>query len=151
MAKQRKRRSRRKLPWPSLGDPIPSSGYEWSKQQAEAEQYNRMLKLKDHFKIEGNVGGKPWYALALAVAAKFDEGLRIIPHAEPNGQTAPRWKGSHYRQLRAEVDAIQRHNPDKSERWCVRQEFELLPHRYGDLPDFETFYKRYLEAKNHHV
>ena len=33
-----------------------------------------MLRLKDHFKIEGNVGGKPWYALALAVASKFDEG-----------------------------------------------------------------------------
>ena len=149
MAKRRKRRSRRKLPWPSLGDPIPCSGYEWSKQQAEAEQYNRMLKLKDHFKIEGNVGGKPWYALALAIGAKFDEGLRIIP--QPNGQTAPRWKGAHYRQLRAEVDAIQRQNPDKRERWCVRQVFELLPYRYGDLADFETFYKRYIEAKSHHV
>ena len=27
------------------------------------EQYRRMLKLKEHFKIEGEIGYKPWYEL----------------------------------------------------------------------------------------
>jgi hypothetical protein len=147
MAKQRKRRSRRKLYWPPLGDPIPCFGSEEHfKQQAEAEQYSRMLRLKDHFKIEGNVGGKPWYALALVVASNFDEGLKIRPYAEPKGETAPRWKGAPWQQLKAEVAAVRHHNTDKRERWCVRWVYEQLPHRFGDL-SFEDFYKRYTEAK----
>lgn len=147
MTKQRKRRSqrrtRRKLHWPRLGDPIKFSEYDWSKKMALEEQYRRMLKLKEHFKIEGEIGYKPWYELALAIASKFDEGLRIVPEVQPDGPKAPRWKGAHRRQLEAELSAIQKQNPTRSPRWCWQQVFERSG-RYGDM-DFETFYKRVSE------
>ena len=143
MAK-RQRRSRRKLPWPALGNPIECSNAEWSQTEVEAEQYRRMLKLKEHFGIEGETGWKPWYSLALVIASKFDEGLRITPYLERKGKTAPRWTGAFWEQLKAEVAAVRHYNPNESERWCAQQVFEQLPHRYDDL-DFKDFYKRYTE------
>ena len=63
-----------------------------------------MLKLKERFEIEGEVGYKPWYELALAIASKFDEGLRIVPEVQPDGPKAPRWKGAHRRRTRGRAE-----------------------------------------------
>ena len=69
---------------------------------------------KSIFKIEGEIGYKPWYELALAIASKFDEGLRLpVPEVQPDGPKAPRWKGAHRRQLEAELSAIQKQIDEK--------------------------------------
>jgi hypothetical protein len=83
----KRRRSRRRLPWPRLGEPIERLHFEWGEQFAREEQYRRMLKLKAHYGIEDDIEGdgiegwKALYELLVAVVSEFDDGLKIVDWA----------------------------------------------------------------------
>lgn len=146
MAK-RKRRSRRKLPWPCLGKPIERLGpYDWANDLARQGQYERMLKLKKHYGIEAEIGWKPWYELALAIASEFDEGLKIVYREEPG---TPRWKGADGYALLKLVEVLREHYPDHSERWYLKKLIEKNSW-YGQF-SLETLSVRLAEVKRHRL
>ena len=150
MMPKKKRRSRRRLPWPRLGDPIERrSSYEWSETEARDEQYRLLLKLKDHYGIEGENGWRPWYELAIAVVSEFDEGLQIVDYKAPTGKTAPRWRGAEGLSLINEVKSLREGRPNRTERWCLHF-IKKRTARYNGIP-FDQLVVRFAEAKKHHA
>jgi hypothetical protein len=153
MARKRKARpSRRKLPWPRLGDPIDRlAGYADEDAQARREQYRRMLTLKKHYQIEGENGAKPWYDLALAIASELDDGLKIVgsKYTPPKGKTSRRWRGTEGTALVDEVLALMDGGEAKSVPKAVKMLQDLAPKRYGsyDLKYLEDQF--YIARKRH--
>jgi hypothetical protein len=147
MAK-RKRRSRRKLPWPYLGSPIErilSLGFEGSADIARKQQHRRMLKLKKHYHIEGE-DGDAWYRLAIAIVSEFDDGLKIVDQKQPDKKD---WKGADGYVLVNMVEEVQRRYPERKRtaRWCLNYLIKHSPH-YRPF-SLETLSVRHAEAKRH--
>jgi hypothetical protein len=121
---------------------------EWDRNLAR-QQFEMMSKLKDHYGIEGALGWRPWYELALKLACELDKKLMIVdPAPQSKGKTSPKWRGSKGEVLLNEVKAIQSNNPNKSIRWCLKTLKEWTPERYG-MP-LDQLVVRYSEAKKHH-
>jgi hypothetical protein len=149
---RRKRVSRRRTPWPRLGKPIErlftyGQDDQWSDKHARDKQYLRMLKLKEHYGIEGVSGARPWYELALAIASEFDEGLRVVDGKAPK---YPRWKGVDGKILIQMVKMVRRHHRDRenvTERFCLN---ELVKHtEWYSRFTLAALEVRYAEAKKH--
>jgi hypothetical protein len=144
------RRNRRHRPWGNiLGKPIVLYRHDWGEKLAQEERYKKMLRLKEHYRIEGEMGWRPWYALVVAVVSEFDDGLMFVDPA-PRKKTSPRWRGAEGLQLLDEVSALRERHPHRSERWCLSQLIRRLPHRLGGM-SLDELVVRYSEAKKHHA
>jgi hypothetical protein len=119
--------------------------------ELEGRQFALMLKLKRHYGIQGIVGWRPWYELALQIACELDGRLRIVdPVPEKRGKTSPRWRGSEGFQLLKEVEAMRGANPRLSVRQCLKKIMELAPRRYPRMT-LDALVIRYNDAKIHHT
>jgi hypothetical protein len=157
--KQPKRKYRRRSPWGgAFGKPIENLGSKFVgeplggqlSQDARQQQYEKMLRLKKHYGIEGESGWKPWYELALAIASEFDQGFRVVPAPPAKaGKTAPRWRGVHGLQLLNEVDVI-RGILGKDEKLIsiLERLRHADPRRYGKMEP-EALEARYYDAQKH--
>lgn len=155
---------RKRPPWGDiLGKPIerlfPSEDEKngrLAQQHAAAEQYQKMLRLKEHYGIEGESGWRPWYQLAVAIASELDEGLTIVnPLPQPSGKTARRWHGPEGQQLVTEIDVAKQEyiaaGKDITVLALLAEHQQMCPrYRQMTLQELERAYyraKRYWTAK----
>jgi hypothetical protein len=152
---QQKRRVR--PPWGDLlgGKPIERQCWylnqkiDLGEEYVEDEKYRRMLRLKEHYNIQGGDDGvagspdwRPWYELAVALASELDESLRLVD-AKRRSKTAARWRGPDGYLLLTLVDAVQKNYPKRSIRWCLNELCKREP-EYGPLNQLVV---RYYEAR----
>jgi len=148
-----RRPSRRRTPWPRLGKPI--EGFprhesdpqweQWTDELITKWQYQRMLKIKKHYGIEG-VSGSSWYQLALAVASELDDGLKVVDYKPPRIRS---WKGASGYKLVQEVRALKETTNLRTDRDCLRYiKAEQTDYKDISLPELVV---RYAEAKKHHL
>jgi hypothetical protein len=122
-------------------------------------QYFAMQSLLQHYGIVGHVPLYPkgladrswwcWYQLALTIASKLDDSLKIVD-GPPPGKTAPKWRGAEGANLIRLVDQLKSVKPNRSIRWCLRVvQQKVIPNSYGrmTLGELEA---RYYEARRHH-
>jgi hypothetical protein len=134
--------------------------FDLDEQRVRRMQRIKMRKLKEHYKIEGGddaypisgVGADtslPWYELALAIATKLDDSLKVVD-ARPPGITTRRWSGgAEGRILLREVDELKQKRPDLSVRWCLQKIHKKKREIYGQM-SFEQLEACYYQAKKHH-
>jgi len=151
-----------KRPWGDrLGKPIerfirrddPQHG-EAAEKDAIAEQYRKMVRLKEHYGIEGETGWRPWYDLAVAVISEFDDGLKIIdPRPKPTHKKAAKWRGTEGLVLLNEIEALRESaEAEVGSKVCVEallEEHQQLCPRYRGMKP-ATLKKNYFEALRHH-
>jgi hypothetical protein len=66
-----------------------------------------MVRVKEHYHIEGETGWRPWYQLALALACNLDDALTTVDPAPPQkGKTAPKARSAEGLQLVKEIEAL---------------------------------------------
>ncbi|HXF53401.1 MAG TPA: hypothetical protein VNK52_04685 [Hyphomicrobiaceae bacterium] len=153
---------RKKLPpWGKIGDGKPieriklGSGVpqfeKWADEEAKAEQFRRMRRVKEYYGIREEKGWRPWYDLAVALASERDPALTVVDAKPPRtDRTAPRMRGPEGVML---VEQIQ----------CMREDYEALGvkqkliallaehqqecsrYRHIPLKDLERMYYRALE------
>jgi hypothetical protein len=166
-AKSNARRKRRlRPPWGTIlgGKPIERQAWYLNKRHnvkevdIRREQYRRMLRLKDYYRIKGGdydypvrgVGPAdwlPWYELALSIASEFDDSLKVVD-AAPLRKTTARWRGMDGLILLKLVDIYRERHPRQSALWCLRKLHEQQP-AFVKMP-LKQLVARYYEAKRHH-
>ena len=109
-----------------------------------------MLALKEHYRIEGESGWKPWYTLALAIASNFDDGLKIVDFkSAPPAKTQKRWRGVAGLVLLKEVQAALDSGDAKTVVEALGVLKDEMPQKYGhyDLRYLENQF--YIARKRH--
>jgi|ERR1043166_9064389 hypothetical protein len=147
MPGSRKPRRRQRSWGDKLGKPIEQIDGFYA--DARREQYNKMLLLKEHFKIQGERGWRPWYALALAIASELDDGLKIVDWVRKQGRTAPRWRGAEGIILLQHVEDFKNASNSKKLLGQLAYLQQLLPSIYGGMSR-DALEKAYYEALRHH-
>lgn len=158
----------RRPPWGNIlgGVPIESRAWlfneiiELGNEIIRKEQFERMLRLKRYYNIEGgehdlsvgvapsSVDWRPWYELALAIASELDESLKIVDtEPRPLGKTARRWRGTDGSMLLRLVAAVRETRPKRSIPWCLHEMQKRSP-GLAKIP-LPQLIVRYYEAKKH--
>lgn len=127
---------------------------EAAERDAIAEQYRKMVRLKEHYGIEGETGWRPWYDLAVAVISEFDDGLKIIdPPPKPTDKKAARWRGFEGLVLLNEIEALRESvEAEVGKKVCVEALLtyhQELCQRYRGMKP-AILKKNYYEALRHH-
>jgi hypothetical protein len=164
----RSSKRRRRPPWGNILGRVPIERRGWlfdeiielDDNPIREEQYERMLRLKRYYGIEGgehdppvgvapaSVDWRPWYELALAVASELDESLKVVDtEPRPRGKTARRWRGTDGSMLLRLVDAVRETRPKRSIPWCL-QEMQKRSPGLAKIP-LPQLVVRYHEAKKH--
>jgi hypothetical protein len=155
-----KRRYRRQPPWGKLlGKPVERCAtYSWDhegvrreiEQLATAEQFDKMVKLKEHYGIDGVTGWRPWYTLALRLAEELDDAIKIIDAPpRPTGKTAKKWRGVHGVALLRHVEEFRPSSIDGSDESALYELRKYMPDTYGKMP-FRGLRRAYYDAQKHH-
>jgi hypothetical protein len=139
------RPSRKKVPWPKLGDGKPIERYpdlEDKYHWARDEQVQRMAQLTEM------LGIKTYKELAIALGGMLDPALTIVDCEEPKGRTTKRWRGPHGMQLVVEVKAVQDTDGCTLEQ-ALKTTYDLRRKYRAERITFPHFRKNYYEAKKY--
>lgn len=130
--------------------------------EAKAEQYRRMVQLRDHFGISHKVGWRAWYELAVAIASEQNPAFGFVGGPFSNsskgavskaarGKTTPRWRGFEGHLL---VELVDDTRDALEERGIKRVTWKHIAADLASLPGYsdmsaETLKANYSSAQKH--
>jgi hypothetical protein len=148
--------SPRRPAWAELFErkPVERLPFGNGKEIAGADLYRRMIRLKEHFGIEGETGWRPWYQLAAAIAGERNPAFTIVDPEPAKGRTAARWRGAEglalVQHVEFETEDLRAKTGKRPKREAVFETLrQLRPDTYGKLSPAHMK-TAYHTARNHH-